>query len=618
LDKLSREFEATMDPNNVIAFCHNKASAAHDDMNDKRLWKFMQVIFETNARQQLLDTLGYDPSSIAAKASEYHEEANGKGHGNGEMPHATQNVVKEALIVGNFEAAVDCCFRTGNLADALVLASCGGAELWAKTQERYFESQAQRKPFLSVVGAIIQNDLGPLVQKSDLANWQETLAILSTYGKSDEFPTLCIALGDKLDAAGDHSDASLCYMCALSLNKAVKHWRMKLKKQSSSEGGSINLNALHDFVVKVSIFLQAAGFSESLTSEDEELFSSYAEKLAGQGLLVTAAKYCKGESISSKILRDRLYRSRASQKCLEAMGGKAPEFPFSLADVKQKQESSRNHYRNKSNRSYGSNNGANSVSHAPVGNTGYTQQAPAAAVPAALPEGWIALQDPSSGRSYYANQTTGEVSWDKPQAAPVPGNTSTPVVAQPSPQVRSKPSSSSSRNAKMASKYGDGFVSSASNPELASQYGNVGTSNPYHTTDRPGTATVSSAVVDKPPVSGNVDTIPPLKAEYQTIPDTLLALIEALKGGQLSSVDKRQLVEAKKAVAIFSKRLALGTISDEIAKQMLSMTNFLAAYEWSSATASQTSLVSNEWKEHREWLKGIKALVQLATKMYSR
>jgi protein transport protein SEC31 len=170
----------------------------------------------------------------------------------------------------------------------------------------------------------------------------------------------------------------------------------------------------------------------------------------------------------------------------------------------------------------------------------------------------------------------------------------------------------------MASKYGDGFVSSASNPELASQYGNVGTSNPYHTTDRPGTATVSSAVVDKPPVSGNVDTIPPLKAEYQTIPDTLLALIEALKGGQLSSVDKRQLVEAKKAVAIFSKRLALGTISDEIAKQMLSMTNFLAAYEWSSATASQTSLVSNEWKEHREWLKGIKALVQLATKMYSR
>ena len=98
----------------------------------------------------------------------------------------------------------------------------------------------------------------------------------------------------------------------------------------------------------------------------------------------------------------------------------------------------------------------------------------------------------------------------------------------------------------------------------------------------------------------------------------MLGLVTALKGGQLASVDKRQLAEAEKAVAIFSKRLALGDISDDVANQMLSITNSLSAYDWSAATALQTSLVSNEWKEHKEWLKGIKALVQLATKMYSR
>jgi len=328
-------------------------------------------------------------------------------------------------------------------------------------------------------------------------------------------------------------------------------------------------------------------------------------------------------------LRDRLYRSRASHKCLAAMGGEAPEFPYSLADVKQNQGSSRAHNQTKTKKGYRRSNSSRSVTHASAENIGcsqtqqqtqkqsysQTQQLPpVSAVPTALPAGWIELQDPSSGRSYYANQTTGEVSWEKPRAAPVPGPISAPVASQ----MISKPSLSSSRNAKMASKYGDGFVTSASHPELASQYGNVGTSNPYHTTGRPGTATVSSAAVYKSPVSGNVDTIPPLKDEYQTIPDTLLALIEALRGGQLSSVDKRQLAEAQKAVAIFSKRLALGDITDEIAKQMLSMTNFLSAYDWSSATATQTSLVSDEWKEHKEWLKGIKALVQLSTKMYSR
>ena len=623
LVKLSREFESTMDPNNIIAFCNSKAMATGVDINEKRLWQFMQVIFEANARQTLLDTLGYDPNSIAAKASSYREEINTQSNGVGNMSQATQNVVKEALLVGNFEAAVDCCFRTGNFADAIILASCGGGDLWTKTQERYFQSQSQKRPFLSVVGAIIQNDLHPLVQNSNLSNWQETLAILSTYAKSDEFPTLCVALGDRLDAASDHSNASLCYMCALSLTKAVKHWRTNFEEKNASNGESLNLQALHDFVMKVSIFLQAAGFSENLSAEDEELFTSYAEKLAEQGLLVTAAKYCRGESTGSKILRDRLYRSRASQRCLAAMGGNAPEFPYSLSDVKQNRRSSRTQNKIQSNGIYGRSTSSRSVSQVSAGNKQRTheqsygqtqQQATSSAVPTALPTGWIELTDPSSGRFYYANQSTGEVSWDKPQAVP----TSAPAVMQPTPRVQPKSSSSSSQNAKMASKYGDGFVTSASHPELASQYGNVGTSNPYNTTGRPGTATVSNPVAEKPPVSGDIDTIPPLDAEYQTIPDTLLALIEALRGGQLSSVDKRQLAEAQKAVAIFSKRLALGYIADDVAKQMLSMTNFLAAYDWSSATATQTSLVGNEWKEHKEWLKGIKALVQLATKLYSR
>jgi len=634
LAKISREFEAAMDPTNTVAFCHGKATKHGNDAKETQLWRFMRVIFEANARQQLLDTLGFDPTTIAAKASAYKEETNGKTGGTGPMSQATQNVVKEALMVGNFEAAVECCFRTGNLADALVLASCGGGDLWAKTQERYFNGYAKKRPFLSIVGAIIRDDLGSLVQNSDLKNWEESLAILSTYGKSDEFPALCVALGDKLDAAGDHSNASLCYMCALSLNKAVKYWRMELAKKNARDKTSMNLGALHEFVVKVTVFLQAAGFSESLAPEDEELFASYAEKLAEQGLLVTAAKYCRGDSPSSKMLRDRLYRSRASHKCLAAMGGQAPEFPFSLEDVKQNQgaptRAAANNNQSQSKRGYGRSNSA--ASRASAGNAAYSQthqntqqesynaqpqqQAPAPAASAALPAGWIELQDPNSGRAYYANQTTGEVSWDKPQAAPAPQPVPAPAVPQPAP----KASAASSRNAKMASKYGDGFVTSASHPELASQYGNVGTSNPYHTTGRPGTATVkaSNGVTEKPPVSGNVNTIPALREEYQPIPDTLLALIDALKGGQLSSVDKRQLIEAQKAVAIFSKRLALGDVSDEVANQMLSMTTFLSGYDWASATAAQTALVSNEWKEHKEWLKGIKALVQLATKMYSR
>jgi hypothetical protein len=39
--------------------------------------------------------------------------------------------------------------------------------------------------------------------------------------------------------------------------------------------------------------------------------------------------------LESTILRDRLYRSKASPNCLAAMGGTPPEFPFTVTDVKK-------------------------------------------------------------------------------------------------------------------------------------------------------------------------------------------------------------------------------------------------------------------------------------------
>lgn len=155
-----------------------------------------------------------------------------------------------------------------------------------------------------------------MVVNSDPGNWHETLAILSTYGKSDEFPNLCIALGDVLETAGDSQSASLCYMCSLSLDKAVRFWRSQLQQSnkvrtrktvswiSSLETfsllvclhqtkGGLDIKALHEFVVKVSVFLMAIGPNAQLDAEDADLFTTYASKLAEQGLFAAAAKYSR-------------------------------------------------------------------------------------------------------------------------------------------------------------------------------------------------------------------------------------------------------------------------------------------------------------------------------------
>lgn len=145
-------------------------------------------------------------------------------------------------------------------------------------------------------------------------------------------------------------------------------------------------------------------------------------------------------------------------------------------------------------------------------------------------------------------------------------------------------------------------------------------SNPYATSSRPGTAQVGSSVSEKAPVSANLDPnrIPELRAEYQPIKDCLISLIEALKNIQLTSVDKRLLAEAEKATAVLLKRLARAEVSDDIGGKVVTMCSYVNSYDFKSAQSVHTNLVNSDWREHKEWLKGTKSLLQLATKKFSQ
>lgn len=326
LAKASNELELSASVD-TIEFC-SKMITSSVIPGEKEIWSFMQIIFQDNARSELLLHLGFHPETIQKAAADFTEKEGEVTAGvsnlslNGTaMTAQTEKAIQDALVVGNFEAAVECCFKTGNLADALILASCGGSDLWQKTQERYFVSEGPKKKFLRIVNSVISDNLDSLVENSQ--NWQETLAIISTYAKSEEFPNLCIKLGEKLDAAGDARNASLCYMCSLDVERAVKYWKKQLEAR-----GTNNLLALHDFCRKVSIFTRANP-NAILEPDIAALFDQYAQILAEQGLLVTAAKYVK----SSPELKDRLYRSRESPQCLAAMGGRPPDFPFDMLNV---------------------------------------------------------------------------------------------------------------------------------------------------------------------------------------------------------------------------------------------------------------------------------------------
>ncbi len=53
----------------------------------------------------------------------------------------TDGLISQALLVGNFEAAVELCLNDGRFAEAILLSISGGEELLKKTQQRYLHQQ---------------------------------------------------------------------------------------------------------------------------------------------------------------------------------------------------------------------------------------------------------------------------------------------------------------------------------------------------------------------------------------------------------------------------------------------------------------------------------------------
>lgn len=233
--KLSVDFESVLESTNVAEYCYKRATKT-ENTPEAELWAFMQISFDPNARQQLLGMLGFDPETITNKANTYAEDDIADGveklavndKAGGPMTKTTEQMVNQAIMVGNFDAAVECCFRMGHMADALLLASYGGGDLWTKTQQRYFEVQVEKRSFLPLVSAVFGDGLSNLVQKSDPKDWKETLAIILTYAKVEEYHALCDALGDLLEQSGDERNASLCFMCSMNLGRVGKYWRQQL------------------------------------------------------------------------------------------------------------------------------------------------------------------------------------------------------------------------------------------------------------------------------------------------------------------------------------------------------------------------------------------------------
>ncbi|XP_017294998.1 protein transport protein Sec31A isoform X2 [Kryptolebias marmoratus] len=222
-------------------------------------------------------------------------------------------LITQALLSGDFEGAVELCLHDNRMADSIILACAGGAELLKKTQKKYFTRTHSK--ITKLISAVVMKDWHDILNTCELQSWKEALAAVMTYTQPEEFSSLCDLLGDRLEAAEDtqlKSQACLCYICAGNMEKLVSCW-------SRAQDGHCP-RSLQDLVEKVVVLRHAVEQTQrsgpvSVGILLAEKMSQYANLLASQGCLSTAITYLPSSTNQVPIqqLCERLSRALGQQ-----------------------------------------------------------------------------------------------------------------------------------------------------------------------------------------------------------------------------------------------------------------------------------------------------------------
>ncbi|KAH8811803.1 hypothetical protein F5884DRAFT_783494 [Xylogone sp. PMI_703] len=362
-------FEKALQDGNIKSICESHISDAQTE-EEKADWQVIEALITENPRKSITGYLGFSEGEQAtngdvvseSKDAEENKDTTESGEENksnrlstffadgaegddflstisatkgaktdnpfhllSENDSASEKQITQALMLGQFEKAMAICLKEDRVADALIIANCGGKELLDKAQSAYLSRKGEKPNYLRLLTSVIGKNLWDVVYNADLANWKESMATLCTYADPSEFPDLCEALGDRILESGSHKDASFCYLVGSKLEKVTTIWITELQEleqatiqeQSGDSSFSVHARSLQNFIEKVTVFRDVTKFQDTdrAQSSDWKLaplydkYIEYADIVASHGFLSVAQKYLDlvpEQYPAAQIARDRV------------------------------------------------------------------------------------------------------------------------------------------------------------------------------------------------------------------------------------------------------------------------------------------------------------------------
>jgi len=376
---------------NLKTFCENRINSDYLDEEEKEEWRFIKAASSGNP-DDLIKAVGIDKEKILKQAEAYtnktytkknqqasankmmdfnsysvpsQEEAddffnNLAAQGNKKletpkknhtedseegMVHETvtknlnwnagrEKIIKENILIGNIEGAVDAALKCGRVAEAFLLAYSKGPDFFHGTFEAYVTS-CNDYFVKNVIRYIVDDQISDLVEKYSLDEWKECVALCLSLTNGDEalFKEHIDELAIRFTKVNDHNNALLCYILSKNFARILETFAFRTESyQKGSIDHTVFLMRTVEKLTALKVLtnnLASNSIVDRFIYELNKVLVQYKKNDEILNLLTVN----NSQGFECLILRDRLIGSSSAQPA-----GHSKHFPFrqEVVNIKQK------------------------------------------------------------------------------------------------------------------------------------------------------------------------------------------------------------------------------------------------------------------------------------------
>lgn len=241
-----------------------------------------------------------------------------------------EKIIKQNILIGNYEGAVDCALKCGRNGEALLLAYSHSSDLFEATANAFLV--ASKDTFIkNFFKNIIERQNKEIAKGHNIEAWREVAALSISSKKPEEFQEIMNILGQRLiDEINNPEEALLCFLLSRNVEKLIEIFNNKIN--------ALPLNSIQrklsviNYSQKLIVLLHILGVGIKKNNDFDKILEEFSLICLDYGLNILAYKvllFGNEKTLRLQVLKDLIYHSNEEVENIF----KTPVFPFKFENV---------------------------------------------------------------------------------------------------------------------------------------------------------------------------------------------------------------------------------------------------------------------------------------------